>query len=73
MNREAVRSTNIRSIGWEKNILEIEFLSGEIYQCIGVPHEIWEGFQSAESKGKFFYGVIRGQYRVERLFQKVEE
>ena len=35
MNRKPVSSTNIESIGWENNILEIAFNAGAIWQYIG--------------------------------------
>lgn len=73
MERQAVKSTNIRSMGWAGNILEIEFHSGGTYQYIGVPWEIWDGFRNAESKGQFFHRIIRGQYREEAVFEKEGE
>ncbi|MCK1246269.1 KTSC domain-containing protein [Streptococcus uberis] len=32
MNRKFVSSSNVRSIGWENNTLEVEFNNGSIYR-----------------------------------------
>ncbi|HHK0147151.1 TPA: KTSC domain-containing protein [Streptococcus pyogenes] len=31
MQRQYVSSSNVRSVGWENNILEVEFNNGSIY------------------------------------------
>jgi len=34
----------------------------EVYECEGVPKDVWLEFKRAESKGKYFNKYIRGQY-----------
>lgn len=34
----------------------------EVYECEGVPKDVWLEFKRAESKGKYFNNYIRGQY-----------
>ncbi|MFB2920725.1 MULTISPECIES: KTSC domain-containing protein [Aerosakkonema] len=60
----SVRSTMASAIGYDESrqILQIEFLSGTIYQYLGVEREIWESFRDSSSKGKFFNQEIKGQY-----------
>lgn len=60
MNRAAVKSGNIRSIGFENGVMEIEFSNGGIYQYTG-PRvaEYYEGIMKADSPGKYFAAVIR--------------
>ncbi len=45
MDRKPVRSSNIRSVGYEveTQVLELEFHSGGIYRYPGVPEVIYRG------------------------------
>lgn len=69
MERTPVSSSNIRSIGYDANmqILEIEFLSGRVYQYFGVPVEVYEGLMSAGSHGQFFSYNIRNVFPYEQV------
>jgi len=64
MNRTSVRSSNIRSVGYDPAslTLEVEFHSGSIYQYSGVPETIYQGFMRAASKGSYFHNHIKGRY-----------
>ena len=61
MLRESVRSSNLRSVGYDaqQKILEIEFNSGGIYQYRSVPSEIHVNLMGAISHGKFFAQFIK--------------
>ena len=65
MIREEVKSTNIRSIGYEheSNTLEIEFHSGGIYQYFNVPQASYNGLMSASSRGSYFHKYIKDNYK----------
>lgn len=70
MNRVRVTSSDIRSIGYDEatETLEIEFMSGGIYQYYAVPAIVFEGLTSAPSIGKFFHSNVRnGPYRFQRV------
>lgn len=64
MQREAVRSSNIRSVGYdpETAVLEIEFHSGSVYQYLSVPPDIHASFMQAASKGKFLTAHIKNRF-----------
>ena len=66
MKRKEVESSNIRSIGWSNNTLEIEFNNG-IYQYLPVDKVIYRTMMDAESKGKYFHEYIKGQFEVKKL------
>lgn len=51
MNRKSVSSKRIRSVGWENNILEVEFLDGAVYQYFGVTHAEYVSFIGSSSLG----------------------
>ena len=64
MERIPVESSNLASVAYdsEREILEIEFKSGGIYEYTGVPQSVYDGLMNAESKGKYFYQYIRDSY-----------
>ena len=69
MNREFVQSSNLKSVGYnrETNILEIEFQNGGIYQYYNVPFEIYQGLMSASSKGQYHAYHIKNVYRYKKI------
>jgi hypothetical protein len=69
MNRVGVKSSNIRSIGYDKDrkLLEIEFNSGSIYEYSNVPHVIYFSLLDAPSHGKYFGKYIRNIFPTRRI------
>lgn len=51
MYRQPVSSSRISSVGWENNVLEIQFHNGAIYQYYGVSHSEYQNFMNASSLG----------------------
>jgi hypothetical protein len=56
MLREPVRSSTLSSIGYDEasQTLEVEFLSGDLYQYARVPAAVHAGLMAAPSHGKYF-------------------
>ena len=54
----------MRSFGYNgaKEVLEVEFQSGAIYQYLEVPPTIHDQLLKAESKGRYFNSEIRDTY-----------
>ncbi|MDR1207069.1 MAG: KTSC domain-containing protein [Rickettsiales bacterium] len=67
MYRLPVQSSNIKSVGFDSNILEIEFHSGGIYQYFDVPTDVYHLFMNTPSKGKFFDQFIKKIYRYQKV------
>ncbi|MBI4825314.1 MAG: KTSC domain-containing protein [Nitrospirae bacterium] len=70
MNRTAVSSSNLASVGYdpESMVLEIEFHSGGIYQYSNVPESKYEGLMKAGSHGTYFDTYIKkGGYRFKKI------
>ena len=69
MDRVPVVSSNIAAIGYDEveAILEIEFLSGAVYEYYGVPPEVFDDFLMSSSKGKYMWDHIRDIYEYERI------
>lgn len=63
MYRTPVKSSNIKSVGFDNNTLEIEFHSGGIYQYFDVPTEVYHLFMNSSSKGRYFDQFIKNRFR----------
>jgi ATP-dependent DNA helicase RecG len=65
MKRKPVESSNLASVGYDtkKEILEIEFNHGGIYQYFAVPQDVYDELMDADSHGKYFVHNIKGDYR----------
>lgn len=72
MQRKAVKSSNIKSIGYSglRRKLEVEFKSGDIYRYRAVPRHVFHDFASAESKGKFLNEKIKYLYPYRKHMSK---
>lgn len=65
MDRQAVSSSNLASIGYDPNseTLEVEFAkTGKVYEYYNVPQFIYERLMEASSHGVFFNAEIRNVY-----------
>ena len=64
MKRKAVKSSDIVSIGYDKevSILEVEFRRENIYQYVNVPENVFKELMTAGSIGTYFNSYIRDQY-----------
>jgi hypothetical protein len=69
MNRVAVKSKMLRSVGYEaeKKILELEFEAGTVYRYYDVPEFTFRALMHADSKHAFFTASIEGRYRCEEI------
>lgn len=65
MERKEVDSSNINSVGYseEKELLEIEFNTGKVYQYEGIEPKLASDLISAESVGKFFHEHIKKGFK----------
>jgi KTSC domain len=57
-------STMAAQVGYdyEREILQIEFNSGAVYQYAAVEPEVWEDLQETDSIGSFYNREIKGYY-----------
>lgn len=62
MNRVNVQSTDIRSVGYENGVLEIEFLNGGVYQYPNVPREAFLYMINNPHPGTYFHRNIKPYY-----------
>ena len=62
MLKHAVVSTDIKSIGYENGVLEIEFLKGGIYTYPNVPQEHYEYMISHSHPGTYFHRMVKPYY-----------
>ncbi len=69
MNRQAVSSSNLRSVGYDPvaRILEVKFHDGGVYHYFGVPEGTYQGLMTAGSKGGYLADRVKGVYRYRRI------
>ena len=61
MNRDAVESTSLKSIGYDPkdSVLEVEFVKGAVYRYSDVPQQVYDSVMTAESVGAAFSKLIK--------------
>lgn len=64
-----VQSTMAKAVGYDpqRNLLQIEFKNGSVYQYEGVDAQTWHDLQETDSPGRFFNREIKGNYQARRL------
>ncbi len=69
MERQKVESGMLREVGYdpEKRVLEVEFASGQVYEYVDVPPEVYSELLRAESHGQYFHAHIRDVFPYRRL------
>ena len=70
MEMTKVQSSNISAVGWEEEVMEVEFVKGGKYRYSGVPEEIFKLLLNADSVGKAFHKHIRPKqhtYKYEKV------
>lgn len=69
MKRDQVASSNLASVGYDAptQTLEVEFLSGSVYQYYNVPQPIYEALLDASSAGRFFAYQVRNRFPYSRV------
>jgi hypothetical protein len=69
MERIRVKSSNLRSIGYDEpiQILEIEFQQGGTYQYFGVSKKIYDNLMKALSHGEYYERFIKNRYRRKKI------
>jgi len=69
ITREAVDSSVICAIGYDADLalLEIEFVSGDLYRYHFVSRRVWDELRNAPSKGAYFANAIREKFPTTRV------
>jgi hypothetical protein len=66
MRRGTVKSELIRSIGHDKDILEVEYVDGPVFQYTAVPFSVFRKLATAKHPGKLWLGM-RDQFKAKRI------
>jgi len=69
MNRVAVESSSISSVGYDVDTadLEIEYVNGRVYRYFHVPPAAYRLLLQAPSKGEFINQVIKPRFSAVRV------
>jgi hypothetical protein len=64
-----INSSMATAVGYDdgKNILQVEFHNGAVYQYSDIDQDTWQDLHQADSIGKFFNENVRGKYQYERV------
>lgn len=64
MQRIPISSSCLTSVGYDETrfILEVEFNTGEVYEYLDVPHEVYIDLINSNSIGYFFNKNIKTNY-----------
>ena len=64
MERKPVNSSNIKSVGYDESTgtLQIEFVSGAVWNYENIEKWMYESLISSLSVGKYFSANIRGKF-----------
>lgn len=64
MDRIPVESSNVAEVGYDEDsmIMEVAFLSGGVYQYLGVPKHIHNMMMAAPSKGRFLHEQVKNVF-----------
>lgn len=80
MKRTEVKSSNIKSVGYDlaNKVLEVEFHSGGVYHYLEVPEKAIQDLARAESVGKFIssdiknkFEFVKGEYEKDDVFLNI--
>lgn len=65
MTRKPVKSSNLKSVGYDptSKTLEVEFQGGAVHQYAGVPPEKHAALMKAKSVGSHFHKHIRDRHK----------
>ena len=69
MVNQMVLSREIEWIGYEEknHMLQVEFITGGVYQYENVPQRVYQEFLSADSHGRYFESRIKGSYPFRKI------
>jgi len=68
VKRIPVSSTNVASVGYENQVLEVEFLNGNVYQYFYVPESIYQRLVSFPHPGTYLAAAVKGRYPYQRIY-----
>lgn len=72
MKHTRVVSSNVDSIGWESQTLEVRFLSGHTYRYFHVGRHVYRNLLAAASVGSYLAKHIKGKYPYARVCECVD-
>lgn len=64
MNRQGVKSSNLKSVGYDAGTatLEVEFTNGSVWSYADVPADVYADMMKAGSVGSFFAKAVKPKF-----------
>ncbi len=73
MERISVKSSNIKSVGFEGGTLQVEYKNGGIYEYQNVTAKQVAELHASESIGKYLHSTIRPNHECRKIGTAKEE
>jgi hypothetical protein len=67
VRRRPVNSSSVRTVGWTDGTLEIEYISGDVYQYYEVPQPTFAALLAAESIGAYVNEHIKPYFEFREI------
>jgi hypothetical protein len=69
VDRAPVTSSAVVSVGYDtlRQVLELEFVDGDVYQYYDVPETTYRALLNAPSIGQFVNADVKGRFRYTKL------
>ncbi len=67
--RKIVQSSLFKSVGYDKTkeLLQVEFKNGDVYNYSDITEEMYKALTSAESIGKYYLANIKGKFSANKI------
>lgn len=65
--RVAVKSSNIKSVGWLNDVMHVEFHDARLYEYTGVPHALYTAALAAQSIGTYLNTHLFAKFESKRI------
>ena len=64
MNRESVKSSMLKSVGYDESqgILQVEFNNGKVFDYFNVPPVVFREMMESDSAGKYFHKNVKSSF-----------
>jgi hypothetical protein len=59
MERQPIKSSNIKSAGYDGSVMEVEFADGKVYEVADVTPDMYARFLGTASKGSWYHKNVK--------------
>jgi len=67
VTRFPLRSSHIKSVGYDNGVMELEFHNGKRYRYSDVAPNVYSLLTRAPSAGEFFHKFVKGKFKTDEV------